>query len=109
MVSNTSIMAVSCPKCGAAPNSPCTDRHGVASNGSHFARSRRAAEERDFWDYIDDQIRTTDRTEQEILDSISLPGWTGRKARTGAPASRVLSMPLRDRKMDAAGDFDDAA
>jgi len=35
-----------------------------------------------FWQYIDDEIAQTGKTEQEILDSIKVPGYTGLKART---------------------------
>lgn len=46
--------------------------------------NRRESEyrEKNFWSHIDDLKETSGMSEQEVLDSIRVPGFTGRKARS---------------------------
>lgn len=103
------VMTIACPRCGAPAGAECR-RDGEANTAPHQARIRRAREEADFWSWVDERLAdpTCSLTEQELLDSIALPGWSGRKARTAQPR-RVIPMPVRDGKLAAAGDYDDAA
>lgn len=110
MLSRAQILNVTCPTCGAAPGTPCLKGNRGKQRADHPRRVQRAGEEVDFWNWVDDRVRMSGRSEQEVLDSIRLPGWTGRKARTRIPAA-VIEMPVRmyDRRRASAGDFDDAA
>lgn len=45
------------------------------------ARRRREEDSAYFWKWVDEQITLTGKPEQEILDSIRTPGYTGLKAR----------------------------
>lgn len=110
MISVQSALKVTCPVCGAGRGVPCIFGHrGKARAQQHPRRISRAMEEKDFWNWVDERLAdpTCSMTEQELLDSISLPGWTGRKARNSS--ARVVQMPARDFKMAAAGDGDEAA
>jgi hypothetical protein len=46
-------------------------------------RSQRETAEREawFWKWVGERVAIEDKTEQEILDSVRTPGYTGRKAR----------------------------
>jgi hypothetical protein len=113
MISPESILAVTCPRCGAGPGAPCAvGSKGKLRSVQHPARIGRALDERAFWRWIDERLSYPENahlTEQQFLDSIRLPGWTGRKARTKSPAPRVIEMLVHDHKRAAAGDIDDAA
>jgi hypothetical protein len=37
-----------------------------------------------FWQWVTEQVEDTGKSEQEILDSVKVSGYTGRKARNGA-------------------------
>lgn len=111
MISPEAILKITCPSCGAGPGAPCMKgSRGQVLATQHPSRIGRAIEDRDFWRYVDEELRKNPGlSEQEFLDKIRMPGWTGRKART-APAPRVVPMPpARDGKKAAAGDYDDAA
>ncbi len=41
----------------------------------------RECDEANFWDWVDEQIYYFGKSEQEILDAVRTPGYTGRKAR----------------------------
>lgn len=50
-------------------------------NAAERMRQRREQNERDFWNWIDLHIERSGLSEQEILDRVKTPGYTGRKAR----------------------------
>lgn len=113
MVSRETALRVTCPTCGAGPGAACLIGHrGKARDVQHPRRISRVMEERDFWDWVDRRLSDPDcagLTEQQFLDRISLPGWTGRKARNRSAAPNSACMPIRDFRMAAAGDSDEAA
>ncbi len=41
----------------------------------------RQQDEADFWKWVAERVADTGHTEQQILDSVTAPGYTGRKAR----------------------------
>jgi hypothetical protein len=70
------------------------------------AERQSANDEADFWAWVDRRLEDADTagmSEQQFLDSVKQPGWTGRKARTNLPSGNVVSMPPRDRKTPGAG------
>lgn len=105
---NDAWKTVSCARCGADAGKPCRGEFGEPSPVPCMARIRRGREESDFWRFIDDRLAdpTCSMTEQELLDSIAQPGWTGRRAR---PPRNVVPMPAppSDFRRAAAGDRDD--
>jgi hypothetical protein len=42
---------------------------------------RKKQDEHDFWAWVDEQVELSGQTEQQVLDGIKTPGYTGRKAR----------------------------
>ena len=44
-------------------------------------RRMREMQEADFWHWVSDRMADTGKTEQEILDAVTAPGYTNRKAR----------------------------
>ena len=55
----------------------------VHSHGEHKSRAFAQQREREFWTYVDGRKERTGETEQEVLDGIKTPGYTGRRARQG--------------------------
>jgi hypothetical protein len=43
-----------------------------------------AEERRNFWLWVDERVKDTGLTEQQVLDAVKTPGYTGGKARTPA-------------------------
>jgi hypothetical protein len=57
-------------------------RSQSGSNAQKDAARRNAEEiEGFFWEHVSYQMEVTGRTEQEVLDLIKVPGYTGRRAR----------------------------
>lgn len=99
-----------CYRCGADAGYECRGTAGVLREQPHPDRLRRGREEADFWGWVDEQLtlpQNNGLSEQQILDRVAVPGYTGRKARANVP--RVVRMPVRDFRRAAAGDGDEAA
>lgn len=92
---------IPCPRCGAGPGSECRSK-GVTQQAPHRQRADRARDEASFWAWVDEQVRRTGRTEQQILDGVRAPGWVGLKARTEGPEKAAAV--AQDYKSAAAGD-----
>jgi hypothetical protein len=113
MITAEQALKVTCPRCGAGPGAPCV----IGSRGKiiatyHSQRIGRLIDERNFYRWVDEQLALPKNrrfSEQEFLDTIKRPGWTGMKAGTNPPARKVFQMPLRDFGKAAAGDSDEAA
>jgi hypothetical protein len=54
-----------------------------------FAREQ---QDRDFWKHVDYTKERTGETEQEVLDAIKTPGFTGRKARHQVHPSQLYGL-----------------
>jgi hypothetical protein len=54
--------------------------HRDVVNKSHAHQEQ---QEKDFWEHVDYMKEQTGETEQQVLDAIRTPGFTGRKARHG--------------------------
>lgn len=52
------------------------------ARGLEQTRQLLAQSEVDFWAWVGDRMAATGKSEQEILDAVKVPGFTGRKART---------------------------
>jgi hypothetical protein len=64
--------------------------------------------EHNFWCWVDWRLSQPDMagmTEQQFLDTVKRPGWTGMKARP-AQANKVVPLGGQDRMMAAANDLD---
>jgi len=65
----------------------------MGAEGSGFGKeSNLETVERWFWQHVEDQMAKTGETEQEVLNAIKTPGFTGRRARQRAqtrPAEEV--------------------
>jgi len=48
-----------------------------------------------FWQHVEYQMAQTGATEQEVLDSIKTPGYTGRKARQAGSGNDGMAEPGR--------------
>lgn len=53
----------------------------VQSHGEHKSSALKEQHEQEFWMHVDYMKESTGKTEQEVLDAIKTPGYTGRKAR----------------------------
>lgn len=58
-------------------------------------RKQRESEWADFWCWVEEQKAESGRSEQEILDSIRVPGYTGLKARNAIPFEPGFAQPGR--------------
>jgi hypothetical protein len=58
--------------------------------------------ERYFWQHVEARMKEEGLSEQQVLDTIKTPGWTGRRARIRREAV-YHATPALDRKMAAAG------
>jgi len=54
----------------------------AAENARGRMRRMHAEAEADFWKWVDFRKEQTAKSEQEILNAVATPGYTGRKART---------------------------
>lgn len=65
----------------------------VPSRGEYRSRADSEQQERYFWAHVDFTKERTGETEQEVLDAIKTPGFTGRKARqVGSDNERRAAM-----------------
>jgi hypothetical protein len=53
----------------------------VHRHGGHKSRALRERREQEFWAHVEYMKERMGETEQEVLDAIKMPGFTGRKAR----------------------------
>ena len=49
-----------------------------------YSEAQQAKTEAWFWQWVTEQVEDTGKPEQEVLDSVKVSGFTGRKARNGA-------------------------